>query len=43
MDYDESHLEEKELLSVEEAFPYTGRPTVTWISIDGIHEKDVIE
>ena len=43
MDYDESHLEEKELLSVEEAFPYKGRPTVTWISIDGIHEKDVIE
>lgn len=43
MDYDESHVEEKELLSVEEAFPYKGKPTVTWISIDGIHEKDVIE
>jgi len=43
MDYDESRVEEKDLLSVEEAFPYKGRPTVTWISIEGIHEKDVIE
>ncbi len=43
MDYDESRVEEKELRSVDEAFPYKGKPTVTWISIDGIHDKDVIE
>ena len=43
LDYDEARVEEKELKSVEEAFPYKGKPTVTWISIDGIHDKDVIE
>jgi magnesium transporter len=43
LDYDESHVEEKEVSSVEEAFPYKGKPTVTWISIDGIHDKETVE
>jgi magnesium transporter len=43
LDYDESRLEEKEVRSVEEAFPYKGKPTVTWISIDGIHDKETVE
>jgi magnesium transporter len=36
-------VEEREIRTVEEAFPYKGRPTVTWISIDGIHDEEIIE
>jgi magnesium transporter len=43
LDYDESRLEEKEVRSVEEAFPYKGKPSVSWISIDGIHDKETVE
>ncbi len=43
LDYDETRVEEKEIRTVEEAFPFKGKPTVTWISIDGIHDKEIIE
>jgi len=43
LDYDENRVEEIEIRTVEEAFPYKGKPTVTWISIDGIHDKEIIE
>ncbi len=43
MDYNEDHLEEKDLESIEECFPYKDTPTVTWINVDGIHEVDVID
>jgi len=43
MDYDSSHLHERELQSIEEAFPFRDTSTVTWINIDGIHQKNIIE
>ena len=43
LDYDETRVEEKEIRNVEEAFPFKGKPTVTWISVDGIHDEDIIE
>lgn len=43
MDYDEENLEEKDVDTIEECFPYLKRPTITWINIDGLHEVDVIE
>ena len=43
IDYDETNLEERELESVDECFPYADKPTVTWINIDGLHEVDIIE
>jgi magnesium transporter len=43
IDYDEEKLEERELESVDECFPYADKPTVTWINIDGLHEVEVIE
>jgi magnesium transporter len=43
IDYDEERLEERELESVDECFPYADKPTVTWTNIDGLHEVDVIE
>lgn len=43
LDYDQEHLEEKELEQVEECFSLKDTPTVTWINIDGIHQVDIIE
>jgi magnesium transporter len=43
MDYDESQFREKEAKSFDECFPYKGRPTVTWINIDGIHQVETLE
>ena len=43
IDYNEDHLEEKDLESIEECFPYKDTPTVTWINVDGIHEVDVVD
>jgi magnesium transporter len=43
IDYDETNIEERELDSVDECFPYVDKSTVTWINIDGLHEVDVIE
>jgi magnesium transporter len=43
MAYDEENLEEKDLDTIEECFPYLKKPTITWINIDGLHEVDVID
>ena len=43
IDYDEDHLEEREVARVEEVFPFKDRPTVTWINIDGIHDVELME
>jgi magnesium transporter len=41
-DYDEKSYEEKEVKTIEEAFPYKDKQTITWINIDGIHDVDLI-
>ena len=43
MDYDEAHLEEKTVGSVEECFVYKDSPTVTWINIDGLRDAEAID
>src|SRR3972149_9619772 len=43
MDYDETQFHEKEAKTFEECFPYKGRPTVTWINVDGIHQVETLE
>jgi magnesium transporter len=43
IDYDQSELKERVLDAPEEAFPFFGSPTVTWINIDGIHDISIIE
>jgi magnesium transporter len=43
IDYDEDGIEERELASVDECFPYKDSPAMTWINIDGLHEVDVIQ
>jgi magnesium transporter len=43
MNYDEGQLLEKELKTIEDAFPYKDTPPVTWINVDGLHEVDIID
>ncbi len=43
MDYDETHFQEKETKTIEECFLFKGKPTVTWINIDGLHQVEILE
>jgi len=43
IDYDVGNLEEREVDSVEDCFPFKDKPSVTWINIDGLTDMDVIE
>jgi len=43
IDYDEAQLQQKEVGSIEECFPFKETPTVTWINIDGVHDVELIE
>lgn len=43
LDYDEEHIEEKELKDIEESYPYLEKPSVTWINVGGVHDVNVIE
>ncbi len=43
MDYDLDHIREKEVIHIEECFPFKDESSVTWINIDGLHEIELIE
>ncbi|MFH2036614.1 MAG: magnesium/cobalt transporter CorA [Candidatus Zixiibacteriota bacterium] len=43
LDYNETELNELEVSSIEECFPFKDSPTITWINIDGLHDVGVIE
>lgn len=43
IDYDADALEEGEVLSVEECYPFRDKDTVTWINVDGIHDVGIVE
>jgi magnesium transporter len=43
IDYTEDRLDEKEVKSIEECFPYKETTSITWINVDGIHQVDIIE
>lgn len=42
IDYDEKHLEEKEIKRVEECFAFKTKRTVTWINVEGVHDTEII-
>ena len=42
IDYSETSIEEKDVLTPEEVFAFKDKPTVTWINISGIHKVDII-
>lgn len=41
-DYDLKSLDAKLLDSVEDAFPYRDKPTVSWINVDGLHDDQIL-
>jgi magnesium transporter len=43
LEYDEEHITEKEIESLEECLPFKDSPTVTWINMDGVHDTSVVE
>src|SRR4030042_1283164 len=43
MDYDEAHLQEKEIKTIEECFIFKDKPTVTWINVDSLHQVEILE
>ncbi len=42
-DYDETHLHEEEVQTIEACLPFKDTETVTWIHIEGIHDTEIIE
>ena len=42
-DYDEDHVDEKSVSSIDEVLPFRDTATVTWINVDGIHDASIIE
>lgn len=43
IDYDEKQYQKKEVQSIEACLPFKGKPTVTWINIDGLFDVELIE
>ncbi len=43
IDYDEAQFQEREIKTIEECFVFRGKPTVTWINVDGLHQVEVLE
>jgi magnesium transporter len=43
MDYSTESCDERLFKTIEEAFPYLDRETVTWLDIVGLHQVDIIE
>jgi len=43
IDYDETRLEERQVMGVEECFPFRDTATITWINVNGIHEPELVE
>jgi magnesium transporter len=42
-DYDDLHVEEKEVRAIQECFVFRDKPTVTWINVEGVHQVEMIE
>lgn len=43
IDYGPSSYQEKTIKSIAECFPFKDKPTVTWINIDGLQQKQALE
>ena len=43
IDYDETHLHEREVQTIEECLPFIDNESVTWIQIEGIHDITMVE
>ena len=43
IDYDMENLNVRELVSVEEAFPFKDSPTVSWLNLAGLHDVESLQ
>jgi magnesium transporter len=43
VEYDEGHFQERGWDTPEGCYVFPPRPAVTWINVDGIHQKDLVE
>lgn len=43
IDYDETHLHEEKVQTIEACLPFRDTMTVTWIHIEGVHDTQIIE
>ncbi|MCC6543065.1 MAG: magnesium/cobalt transporter CorA [Nitrospirae bacterium] len=43
IDYDETHLQEVEIKTIEQCFPFKDKDTVTWINVEGLHQSEIIQ
>ncbi len=43
IDYDETHLQEVEIKTIDQCFPFKDKSTVTWINIEGLHQSEIIQ
>ncbi|MGD9898851.1 MAG: magnesium/cobalt transporter CorA [Calditrichaceae bacterium] len=43
IDYNQDHYEARQLLKIEEAFPFKKTPTVSWLNINGLHDIEILE
>jgi magnesium transporter len=43
LDYDQTELQELEVSSVKNCFPFRDKPSVTWMNVDGLHQIDIFE
>ncbi|HSR50942.1 MAG TPA: magnesium/cobalt transporter CorA [Acidobacteriota bacterium] len=43
IDFSSETLEEKDLHSIEDTYPYRDLPTTSWINIDGLHDVEIIQ
>ena len=42
IDYDTSNCIEKQIMAVEDCFPFKDKQTVTWINVNGLHDTELI-
>lgn len=43
IDYSKNSYQEKTIKSISECFPFKNKPTVTWINVDGLQQKQALE
>ena len=43
IDYNETGVEEKQALYVEECFPFKDKESITWINVEGLHQTEIIK
>jgi len=43
IDYDETNFQEREIKAIEDLSLIKGKPTITWVNVDGLHQVEVLE